>query len=299
MITTIASSMVILQSFTRSGIPYIRRALFELLKIMEFTTDRETYDAAWKLLQEKFSEQMAILNYPKTYYIDDDEEIVAKWAGHNICKNLNFGLRTTSSTERMHRKLKVQLGHGMGNLLYVLEAAHAAIDDTARDFRREEANQKTAALERFNGERWVGKLHLQVARGALELLAKARHEAERMLRNETPRGECSRSTCRCPTYTQFGLICANRIADKEEAGIPLDKEDVHSAWYLDRDLSNLNLLLVIISPKKILNTKGRPRDSGRFAMGDVSGPPRGNDENYIRNIQRLQVHRNIRTGAAA
>jgi hypothetical protein len=149
----------------------------------------------------------------------------------------------------MHRKIKVQLGHGMGNLLYLFEAAHEAIAETARDLWLEEANQKTAALEKFNGKKWAGKLHLQVSRAALKLLAKTRREAERMLRNETPRGECSRSSCRCPIYTQFGLICANRIADKEEAGIPLDKDDVHSAWYLDRDLSIDNPLLEVLSPK--------------------------------------------------
>jgi hypothetical protein len=66
------------------------------------------------------------------------------------------------------------------------------------------------------------------------------------------------------------LICANRIADKEEAGIPLDKEDIHSAWYLDRDLSIDNPLLLVLSPKKVLNSRGRPRDNNPFA-GDEEG----------------------------
>jgi hypothetical protein len=52
----------------------------------------------------------------------------------------------------MHRKVKVQLGHGIGNLLYLFEAAFKAINETARDFRLEEAKQKTAALQRFNGK---------------------------------------------------------------------------------------------------------------------------------------------------
>lgn len=50
----------------------------------------------------------------------------------------------------MHRKLKAYLGHEMGNLLYLMEAAHAAIEDTARDFRLKEARQKTASLKKFN-----------------------------------------------------------------------------------------------------------------------------------------------------
>jgi hypothetical protein len=33
---------------------------------MEYSTDRETYDAAWQLLQEKFSDQTAIVDYLKT-----------------------------------------------------------------------------------------------------------------------------------------------------------------------------------------------------------------------------------------
>jgi hypothetical protein len=66
------------------------------------------------------------------------------------------------------------------------------------------------------------------------------------------------------------LICANRIADKEEAGIPLDKNDVHKAWYLDRDLSIENPLLMVLSPKKVFNSRGRPRDTSTFT-GDEDG----------------------------
>jgi hypothetical protein len=33
-----------------SDIPYTRTALFDLLKIMEYTIDRETYDMAWQRL---------------------------------------------------------------------------------------------------------------------------------------------------------------------------------------------------------------------------------------------------------
>jgi hypothetical protein len=63
-------------------VPYTRQALFDLLKFMEYSTDREVYETAWQRLQEKFSDQTAILNYLKTYYVDDEEKIVAKWAAH-------------------------------------------------------------------------------------------------------------------------------------------------------------------------------------------------------------------------
>lgn len=56
---------------------------------------------------------------------------------------------------------------------------------------------------------------------------KTRQHALRMLKGEVFRGECKASNCRCPIYTQFGLICANRIANREEAGLPLEKGDVH------------------------------------------------------------------------
>lgn len=49
-----------------SEIPNTRTALFELLKIMEYTDDRETFNTAWRRLQEVFSDQAAILNYLKT-----------------------------------------------------------------------------------------------------------------------------------------------------------------------------------------------------------------------------------------
>jgi hypothetical protein len=36
---------------------------------MEYSTDREVYETAWQRLQEKFSDQTAILNYLKTYTV--------------------------------------------------------------------------------------------------------------------------------------------------------------------------------------------------------------------------------------
>jgi transposase-like protein len=59
-------------------VPYTRQALFNLLKFIEYSTDREVYKTAWQRLQEKFSDQTAIINYLKTYYVDNDKKIVAK-----------------------------------------------------------------------------------------------------------------------------------------------------------------------------------------------------------------------------
>lgn len=165
----------------------------------------------------------------------------------------------------MHWKIKVFLGHGMGNLLYLMEADYEALEDTARDFRLEEGRQKTASLEKFNGQKWLGDLPLQIARAALELLVTTRQQALRMLQREVPRRHCTRSLCHCPIYMQFGLICANRLADKLEADLPLEKSDVHEAYYLNRDLSLENPLLTVKSPKKVTATKGRPRDVNTFA----------------------------------
>jgi hypothetical protein len=61
------------------------------------------------------------------------------------------------------------------------------------------------------------------------------------------------------------LICVNRIADKEEAGISLDKDDIYIAWYLDCNLLIDNLLLEVLSPKMVINSRGRPCDINMFA----------------------------------
>jgi len=261
-------------------VPYTRQALFDLLKFMEYSTDREVFETAWQRLQEKFYDQTAILNYLKTYYVDDDEKIVAKWAGYYTCKTLNFGLCTTSSTERMHRKIKVYLGHGLGNLLYLAEAIHETISDTASELRHEEARQKTSLLQKFNGQKWLGRLPHQVSWAALELLAMGRKKALKMLKDEVPR-RCVASSCACPIYTQYGLICASRIADKEEAGLPLVKADIHEVYWLNRDLSLENPLLMVLSPKKVTATKGRPRETATFATDEEgifrSSSSRGKD----------------------
>jgi hypothetical protein len=248
-------------------IPYTRQALFDLLKFMEYSTDREVYDTAWQRLQEKFKDQKAILNYLKTYYVDDEEQIVGKWAAHQTCRILNFGLRTTSSTESMHRKLKVYLGHGIGNALYLVEACHEALEDTARGFLVEEARQKTASLAKYNGLSWLGRLPFQVSWAALELLVRTRQQALQILKNKLPR-RCNALSCTCPIYTQYGLICASRMADREEANLPLERADVHEVYWLDRDLSSGNPLLTVLSPKRVTATKGRPRETATFATSE-------------------------------
>jgi hypothetical protein len=91
----------------------------------------------------------------------------------------------------------------MGNLQYLVEAIHKLIDDTYRDFHREEGIQKTSALEKFNGQKLLGKLPTQITMAALELLAITSKEAPRMLRKETPRGECSRSSAGTPSLMLF------------------------------------------------------------------------------------------------
>ncbi|KAL2272258.1 hypothetical protein FJTKL_07167 [Diaporthe vaccinii] len=251
------------------NIPHTRQALFDLLKFMEYSNDRDIYEIAWQRLQEKFSDQKEIIDYLRTYYVDEEERIVAKWAAHQTCKILNFGLRTTSSTESTHRKLKVYLGHGMGNIFYLVEAAHETLEDTARGLRLEEARQKTSSLRKFNGQKWLGQLPLQVSWSALDLLSKTRKHAMRMLKKQVPRGNCSPSTCACPIFTQFGLICASRIADKEEAGDPLTKADVHKVFWLDRDLLVDNPLLAVLSPERVRATKGRPRETATFATDEA------------------------------
>lgn len=126
--------------------------------------------------------------------------------------------------------MKVYLGHGMGNVLYLMEAADEMIADSSRALRIEEARQKTSSLQKFNGQKWLGELPLQVAWAALELLAATKTSAIRILQGKIPRGNCSPSTCDCPIYTQYNLPYASRIADYEEAGYPLKKEDIHKSY---------------------------------------------------------------------
>jgi hypothetical protein len=89
-----------------------------------------------------------------------------------------------------------------------------------------------------------------------------------MLRKEVSRGYYTASSCACPIYTQYGLICANRIADREEADLPLEKADVYEVYWLDRDLSLDNPLLTVFSPKKVTAIKGRPCEIAIFAANE-------------------------------
>lgn len=58
------------------------------------------------------------------------------------------------------------------------------------------------------------------------------------------------------------------MADREEANLPLERADVHEVYWLDRDLSSGNLLLTVLSPKRVTATKGRPRETATFATSE-------------------------------
>ena len=58
------------------------------------------------------------------------------------------------------------------------------------------------------------------------------------------------------------------MADKEEAGLPLEKEDIYKVYWLDRDLTLSNPLLTVLSPKKVTATKERPRETATFAANE-------------------------------
>ncbi|KAH8770828.1 hypothetical protein F5883DRAFT_666235 [Diaporthe sp. PMI_573] len=123
--------------------------------------------------------------------------------------------------------------------------------------------------------KWLGKLPRQIARAALDLLTIEHQKALKILQKKALQGyyrplEASSSNSRpsgyyYAVYTQYGIICTNHIADKEEASLPLKKSNLHKAWYLNRDLCVKNPLLSVLSPKKVTATKGRPREITTFA----------------------------------
>ena len=43
---------------------------------------------------------------------------------------------------------------------------------------------------------------------------------------------------------------------------------IHEVFWLDRDLSVVNPLFAILSPDKVIATKGRPREMATFATGE-------------------------------
>jgi hypothetical protein len=60
------------------------------------------------------------------------------------------------------------------------------------------------------------------------------------------------------------LIYTSRIADKEEAGLSLEKEDVYKVYWLDHNLILSNPLLTVLLPKKVTAIKGRPCKTAIF-----------------------------------
>jgi hypothetical protein len=60
------------------------------------------------------------------------------------------------------------------------------------------------------------------------------------------------------------------MANKEEAGLLLIKEDVYKVYWLDRDFLLNNLLLTVFSPKKVMTIKGRSCETAIF-VADKEG----------------------------
>jgi len=54
------------------------------------------------------------------------------------------------------------------------------------------------------------------------------------------------------------------MVDREKADLFLEKIDIYEVYWLDRDLLLKNPLLIVLSPNKIMATKGRPRETAMF-----------------------------------
>lgn len=130
--------------------------------------------------------------YLKTYYVDDDELIVAKWAGHKIVWISNMGLRTTSSTEAAHRKVKGFLRYGFGNIVRLLECVGLALEALEKALVAEESKQINDQLVSFKKFEWLGDLRTRCAKSALEKLITAFDIAKSI-----HTGQSLKSSCHC------------------------------------------------------------------------------------------------------
>ena len=91
-----------------------------------------------------------------------------------------------------------------------------------------------------------------------------------LLTCEVPRGLYAEGSCECPIFTQYGLICASPVADKEEAGRIVEKSDIDRCDYLDRDLLKDNPILLTSEPVKVVNSRGRPSNTYTFSKDKPS-----------------------------
>lgn len=152
-------------------IPHTRQSLFNLWQFMEYHKSKRVFNEAWTRLQHEFSDQGEIILYLKTYYVD--EKIVAKWAGHLICWIDNQGLRTTSSTEAAHRKIKGILKYGFGNIIRLLDCVDVALLSIAKGMDEAEGRQISTQLTAYTGQKWMGDLPRRCAFGGLKMVKQA------------------------------------------------------------------------------------------------------------------------------
>ena len=58
------------------------------------------------------------------------------------------------------------------------------------------------------------------------------------------------------------------MADRKEADLFFKKIDVYKVYWLNRDLLLENPLLTVLSPKKVMATKGRPYKTAIFTANE-------------------------------
>ncbi|RKF79387.1 hypothetical protein GcC1_047039, partial [Golovinomyces cichoracearum] len=142
-------------------------------------------------------------------YVDEDGVITSKWAAHLTLDNENHGLRTTSSTEAMHRLIKTYLGYGFGHLFRLYKCVNEAIKVTSRIYQEELGEQKMAVLAQYGGFKWIDKLPRRISKKVLRLLVHQHDKANKMLKGDIPPGNCApKELCTCPIQLQEGIIYA-------------------------------------------------------------------------------------------
>lgn len=247
-------------------IDHTRQGLFDLGCFMEYSKQRKVYEQAWKRIRVEFSDQCEIIVYLKTYYVDEKEKIVAKWAGHKICLINNQGLRTTSSTEAAHRKIKGFLRYGFGSILRLADCVDIALEGIAKAVQEEESRQIGTQLAIYSNQKWMGELPHRCALPGLKLLKQAYDWAVDEHTSKSPR-----TNCYCTQWEQYRLRCKHWVRDNCLEGAQIMKrEDIGDYWWLERDLADYDPLIAVGGMAKATKLPGRPRGTGPLSSTEHS-----------------------------
>lgn len=232
------------------------RGFISFFKVLVYCKTESRFWFVWSHILKHFKDERPLLRYVEKTWMPLRDQ----WAYHRIKHYCNFGGRVTSTTESSNMSIKSFLINGRHDIHSLIKCVYEMTREQRKILRDKEASDASRVRYLYLGRAYLGNISTKISGKALDLINEEhRHVIAAIPKDgrppQRPLGPCDDD---CTVSTQLGIPCRHVIFDYAEKLQPLNLEDIHHHWHLQRDLADEDPYLRLKNPKMRERGRGRP-----------------------------------------